>query len=305
MFPDGGQDDIPVPPDPTECDMLNFHARQDVSGAPFGVPSGEQYYCFGFHLNLEQGAQALGFYTDIDNSAVIHHWLLYKMGTPQTDGHVNVCLGTHPDGELIAGWALGGGDWFLPKHVGMELGTGDFILEAHYNNGGTPTTDSSGVHVCKAKVHRPETASLSWLGVDIFPVPGLNIPAGATPATYKAQSNCTPTITSPIHILRSWPHMHKTGAHMTSTVHRQGGGTELLIDRDFSFNDQRQYDTPKILNTGDFITTECFYDNKTGAAINFGESTSQEMCYNFIVAYPARALISAGDPSHSTACINY
>ena len=96
-----------------------------------------------------------------------------------------------------------------------------------------------------------------------------------------------------------------TTHHMTSTVHRQGGGTETLIDRDFSFNDQRQYDTPKILNTGDFITTECFYDNQTGAAINFGESTSQEMCYNFIVAYPARALISAGDPIHSTACINY
>jgi hypothetical protein len=97
--------------------------------------------------------------------------------------------------------------------------------------------------------------------------------------------------------------MHKTGAHMRSTIMRGGTTPELLLDHDFSFNDQRQYDTPRILNQGDTIKTECMYDNQTGASIAFGESTSQEMCYDFIVAYPARALIMAGDPLHSTACI--
>jgi hypothetical protein len=309
-------EDIPVPPDPSECTNLDFHARADASGAPFNVPTGEQYYCFSFHYQLEAGAQGLGFYKDIDNTNVIHHWLLYKMGTPQTDGSNTACLGTHPDGELIAGWAYGGGDWFLPSHVGMELGTGDFILEVHYNNTGAPATDKSGLHVCKAKTPRPDTASLSWLGADSFPVGrGIAIPAGAqpnaklpdgspNPAFYEATSVCTPANqTQPIHILRSWPHMHKTGAHMRSTINRAGGGPEVILDHDFSFNDQRQYDTPNILNPGDTITTECMYDNKTGASIAFGETTGQEMCYDFIVAYPARALIMAGDPLHSTACI--
>jgi Copper type II ascorbate-dependent monooxygenase, C-terminal domain/Copper type II ascorbate-dependent monooxygenase, N-terminal domain len=311
-------EDIPVAPNPDECTNLDFHARADASGAPFNVPPGEQYYCFSFHYQLEAGAQGLGFYKDIDNTNVIHHWLLYKMAGAQTDGVNTACVGTHPDGELIAGWAYGGGDWFLPSHVGMELGTGDFILEVHYNNTGAATTDKSGLHVCKAKTPRPDTASLSWLGVDSFPLGrGLAIPAGAqpnryladgvtpNPAFYVASSVCTPANqTAPIHILRSWPHMHKTGAHMRSSINRAGSTTpEVILDHDFSFNDQRQYETPTILNPGDTVTTECFYDNKTGASIAFGESTGQEMCYDFLVSYPAHSLIMAGDPLHSTACI--
>jgi hypothetical protein len=308
-LPDGGTlppilDDVPVPPDPAECDNLDFHGRQDASGAPFQVPSGEHYFCFSFHYPLQPGAQGLGFYKDIDNSNVIHHWLLYKMTSAQNNGAWTECLGTHPDGELIAGWALGGGDWFLPKHVGMELGGGDFILEIHYNNTGAPTTDKSGVHVCNAKTPRPESASLSWLGADIWPIgSGLLIPPGATPQNYAAKSTCAPANTQDIHILRSWPHMHLSGAQMRSTINRKDGTKQTLIDRPFSFNDQRQYDTPALLHPGDTITTECMYDNKTGAQIPFGESTTQEMCYNFIVAYPARALIMPGHPLHSTACI--
>lgn len=303
-------EDVPVPPNPDECVNLDFHARADASGAPFNVPPGEQYYCFSFHYQLEAGAQGLGFYKDIDNSNVIHHWLLYKMSSPQTDGANTACLGTHPDGELIAGWALGGGDWFLPSHVGMELGTGDFILEVHYNNTGAAAQDKSGVHVCKAKTPRPDTASLSWLGADIWPVgSGLLIPPTASsdptsPNFYEAKSTCTPANqTQPIHILRSWPHMHLTGSHMRSTINRAGGTKEVILDHSFSFNDQRQYDTPAILNPGDTVTTECMYDNKTGQQIQFGESTTQEMCYDFIVAYPARALTMPGNPLHSTACI--
>jgi hypothetical protein len=310
-LPDGGvipppdPVDIPVPPDPSECDMIDMHARADASGAPFTVPSGEQYYCFGFHYQFGAGTQALAFYKEIDNTNVIHHWLLYKMGSPQQDGVVNTCLGTHPDGELVAGWALGGGDWFLPKHVGMDLGTGDFVLEVHYANTGGPAADKSGVKVCKAKTPRPQTASLSWLGADIWPVGrGLLVPPNATPQNYTAGSICAPAgQTQPIHILRSWPHMHLSGAHMRSTIIRQGGARETLLDRPFSFNDQKQYDTPAILNPGDTIQTDCMYDNKTGQTIQFGEFTSQEMCYNFIVAYPARALIMPGNPLHSTACI--
>jgi len=97
--------------------------------------------------------------------------------------------------------------------------------------------------------------------------------------------------------------MHLSGAHMRSTVNRPDGSKQVLLDRPFNFNDQRQYETPYVLQPGETVTTECMYDNKTGQPIQFGEWTSQEMCYNFIVAYPARALIMPGNPLHSTACI--
>lgn len=298
--------DTPVPPDPSECDMLSFHARMDASGAPFQVPTGDHYYCFSFHQSLNSGAQGLGFYSDADNTAVVHDWRLYKMAEAQTDGSSSECSGVDPDGELVSGWTVGlGGDWFLPASVGMDLGAGDFILEVHYNNAGPPTTDASGVHVCKAKTPRPETATVSWLGADIWPVgSGLLVPAGATPQSYTAGSTCSPANqTAPIHILRSWPHMHKAGVRMTSTINRLNGDRELIVDHDFSVDTQRAFDTPAILYPGESIRTDCFYDNQTGATIEFGQSTSQEECYDFVIAYPARALTLPGNPLHSTACI--
>jgi hypothetical protein len=301
-FPDGGTmkpdpDDVPVEPDPSECDMVPFHARQDATGAKYNVPAGEQYYCFGFHKDWGPGTQGLAFYPEIDNKQVIHHWLLYKAISPQTDGTVNACLGFHPDGELIAGWAPGATASFLPKHVGIDLGGGDYILEIHYNNTtGAATQDSSGVTVCKAKTTRPDTATVSWLGTEAIILPPMQTSLDVT-------SNCRPTITDkPIHIIKVWPHMHKLGRHMRADIHRADGSVNPLFNVDFDFNSQWGYDTPAILNTGDYITTTCTYDNDTPNTVTFGEQTTQEMCYNFTYSYPARSLVTFG--LMSTACNN-
>jgi hypothetical protein len=297
-LPEGGMpvsvDDAPVEPDPSECDMVPFHARQDATGAKYNVPVGEQYYCFGFHQDWGPGTQGLAFYPNIDNKQVIHHWLLYKAITPQTNGSNNACLGFHPDGELIAGWAPGATASFLPKHVGIDLGSGDYILEVHYNNTIGPTQDSSGVTVCKAKTTRPDTATVSWLGTEAIILPPMQNGLAIT-------SNCHPTQQDkPIHIIKVWPHMHKLGRHMKADIHRADGTVDPLFNVDFDFNSQWGYDTPATLNAGDYITTTCTYDNDTPNTVTFGEQTTQEMCYNFTYSYPAHALISAG--IHTTEC---
>ncbi|HEX4338167.1 MAG TPA: hypothetical protein VH062_19800 [Polyangiaceae bacterium] len=299
-LPEGGLvptvDDTPVPPDPSECDMVPFHARQDATNAKYIVPAGQQYYCFGFHQDWGPGTQGLAFYPDIDNKQVIHHWLLYKAISPQTNGSVNACLGFHPDGELIAGWAPGATASYLPKHVGIDLGGGDYILEVHYNNTtGVATTDSSGVTVCKAKTTRPDTATVSWLGTEAIILPPMQ-------NNLDVVSNCHPANQDkPIHIIKVWPHMHKLGTHMKADIHRADGTTvDPLFNVDFDFNSQWGYDTPAILNPGDYVTTTCTYDNNTPNTVTFGETTESEMCYNFTYSYPAHSLISAG--IHTTEC---
>lgn len=283
---DGG--DLPVEPSPSECTMVSMHARKDASGVPFPVPTGEGYYCFSFHVAFNGKTQGLGFYKHLDNTQVIHHWLLYKMVTPQFDGLAIGCVGFHSDGALLAGWAPGGSDWFLPKDVGMDLGSGDFILEVHYNNNGAPTTDSSGVDVCTTTNLRPNTAGLFWLGtMDI------NIPAGSTGT---AQSHCTPQIQQPLHVLRSWPHMHRLGRHLTTLVTRGGSGlVEPVVDVAFDFNSQNQYNTPLLVYPGDRLDTTCTYDNATTSSVGFGESTTSEMCFDFTVAYPDTANLPGGN----------
>ena len=300
-LPNGGAtkpdpEDMPVEPAPSECDMVQFHARNDANGTKFNVPAGEQYYCFGFHQDWGTGTQGLAFYPNIDNRQVIHHWLLYKAISPQINGSNNACLGFHPDGELLAGWAPGAMPTFMPAHVGVDLGGGDYILEVHYNNTGAPTQDASGVTVCKAKQPRPETATVSWLGTEAIILPpmakGLQVP-----------SNCKPNITDrPIHIIRSWPHMHRLGRHMKADIHRADGTVDPLFNVDFDFNSQWGYDTPAVLNAGDWVQTTCTFDNDTPNVVTFGEQTSNEMCYNFTYAYPARALVTFG--LMTTACNN-
>jgi hypothetical protein len=296
--------DRPVEPDPSECTWVDIKARSDASGTPYTVAANaqEQYRCFSFNIPefAAQKTHGLAFYSinEVEDAPVVHHWLLYQSVTQQTNGASADCLGTHLDAALIAGWAPGATPWFLPAHVGIDLGP-NFILEIHYNNPGGPATpDASGVRMCTTTDTRPETASVSWLGADFFPA----IPPGAE--AHETKARCTPQTNQPIHVLRTWPHMHLLGRRMRATLHRAGGGSVTYHDEVFDFNYQIQYDTPIVLNPGDSIETTCVFRNQTGNYVGFGQDTTQEMCYNFTVAYPAGRLVNALPSVHTNACLN-
>ena len=73
---------------------------------------------------------------------------------------------------------------------------------------------------------------------------------------------------------------------MKTVINRQGGGTEVLIDKPFDFNSQVSYPTPAVINPGDTLSTTCTF----AAPTPFGQGTNEEMCYNFVLAYPAGQL---------------
>jgi hypothetical protein len=98
---------------------------------------------------------------------------------------------------------------------------------------------------------------------------------------------------APITIWGFTPHMHKLGRHMNTVVMRKASGMmEQVFDKDFDFNSQVTYilDAPIILQAGDSIISTCTFNNDTNAAVPFGPSTTQEMCYNFTMSFPAKAL---------------
>jgi hypothetical protein len=80
--------------------------------------------------------------------------------------------------------------------------------------------------------------------------------------------------------------MHLKGKRMQTLIHRADGTTEALLDKSFNFMNQIAYDTPMLINQGDTLETICTYD----APAQFGNGTNQEMCYDFITAWPAGAL---------------
>ena len=290
----------PVVPGPTTdpnetCYELPMHGGQTAGDtSPFTIKSGERYHCFYYDVPWTEPVVATRFTNNFQNTALIHHWLLYttNMAVP---GKTEECLGSHigDNSQLLSGWAVGGNDMVMPADTGLELpAPGSHVLvEWHlYNNGGVDTPDNSAPRICTVpKGARPKTGSMTSLGTEDF---GFGIPTGTMS---EFGSTCTPSragmnATDPVHIFAFLPHMHNLGRHMKSVVNRAGGMQEVVFDKPFDFNQQISHAVSIDLMPGDTITSTCTFMNGTPAPVSFGSSTTQEMCYQFALSSPAGAL---------------
>jgi len=260
-----------------------------------GAPTKQFYQCFFFKVPYATDVvQALQFSPIIDDARVVHHWILYGSDTSNgTDGQVGG-LGCS-NGAFIAGWAPGGKPTNLPPDVGLQMPKGagaTLALEIHYNNlaSYTDALDASGVEFCTTKTFRPNTAAVHWLGSQSI----LVLPH----STKDVVGTCDPTSTQPVHVLSESPHMHQTGVHAKLVLNRKGGTQEVLHDKPFSFADQQAYPLNIIVNEGDTFTTTCSYNNMSGSIVTFGPNTENEMCYNFVTAYPAGGLSGPAGANH-------
>jgi hypothetical protein len=279
------------------CYDFRVHGRSGVGDtSKFSIRTGETYNQFYYAIPWEAGAVSTRFGSDFDNLEVLHHWLAFGQQFGMSPGTVEPgVLGTtlFTDAELIAGWAIGGCTTTYPDDVGVKLpSTGVIMVQwHHFNNTGGLTEDGSAVQICTVPAgSRPNTAGLTFLGTEL-----LSIPAGMMG---KAAGTCTNDSSGPITIIGFTPHMHEIGIHMTSEVARAAGGSDVVFDMPFQFDYQTNYtmNPHVVLQPGDRITSTCTWQNESFAAVNFGQSTKAEMCYQFALSYPYGAL-NNGVPS--------
>jgi hypothetical protein len=276
MSNSGGAAGAPTmhPPDVT---CYHVTARASAAGGEYAVPTTpDLYQCFEYNAPWgDKRVQVVSARPIIDNPQVLHHWILYNTASAVNDGENASCIGAHPTAAFVTGWAPGGDGLELPEDVGLRTEGLGFSLEIHYNNKeAAPQTDASGVEICVTEKLRPKEAAVHWLGTQ-----NLN--------KVTATGTCQPFTFEPVTIIASNPHMHLQGRHMKTVINRaNGGGTETLIDVPFDFATQVSYPTPAVINPGDTLTTTCTYATPTP----FGQKTNEEMCYNFVLAYPAGGL---------------
>ena len=257
------------------------------------APGEEFYHCFfrtvetGGTDDEEVGAVRFGYTPD---SPALHHILIFS--DPGYDGP-----DTDRECELLEGdWnpRYAGGtdtdDIVMPEGVAMPVRDREtFVIQYHYMNA-DPTQDI----VDRTDAHVEFTdpgeefieASLIVSGNQDF-----QVPAGAV--DYDVTGNCTVPDDLPIsvNVFAVWPHMHQFGTwfNIETTL---DGQTTTLWDEPWNFGDQplRILDEPFKFGTGDSIDTTCRYTNPDeGAPITWGESSTQEMCFDFFFYYPSLA----------------
>ena len=277
-----GVDDLPCEPDVV-------FAAHSADGGKYKIPeqgADDMYTCFAFQSPFTPSTQATAWAPIIDDDRVVHHWILYKTTEQYQHGSIFPCdVSLQLSANFVAGWAPGGENSVLPEQAGLELGGPgtNYVLQVYYNNSAQypDAEDNSGVAFCTTDTPRPNTA-----GILTFGTIGINIPPGAT--NHEVTGTCGSFKTSSwpqVHILSSSPHMHELGRGFHSEVR---GGTTITDVPVFDFNQQLSYpaDPEIIINPGDTIDTTCIFDNPTGQTVGFGEGTGDEMCFNFVLAYP-------------------
>lgn len=237
----------------------------------------DTYVGFGFKPTWEGTRYVRAFKLVRDNAEVLHHWLFFEQASAM-DGNVQAQVGVHPDGQLLHGWAPGGGDLYFSKDIGIEMSsTKNYLLEIHYNSNNATAQDASGLQVCVTKEPPTNKTTLSWLGTDAI-------------SSTSATGTCDPAGNQRIHIVAGTPHMHLKGTHMKVVVNRANGMKETVHDEPFGFENQRVYPEDLWIEPGDTITTTCTYNQPA----TFGPGTNEEMCYWFAMHYPTLALVDNG-----------
>lgn len=277
----------PTSPSDLPCKpKYEFRAYGAASTDPFAVPvADDTIQCFVYQVPFKADEQAIAWAPIIDDERVVHHWILYAHGTTRPTG----CR--DPNRTFLMGWAPGGTNYVMPADVGLELpDPGTWVaIEVHYNNKAkyTDARDRSGVALCTSEVARPHAAATMTFGS-----PRIAIPPGATEHTVTGEcpSNLTALLPAPLHLLSLWPHMH-TNAYRFRGELVSGGVTRTLVDvPNYSFHDQRSYPVDPqttMIRPGDTVRTHCTYRNPGTNIVRFGEGTEDEMCFDFVLAYPA------------------
>lgn len=198
--------------------------------------------------------------------------------SPPGTHHTLLAFGGAGTGHIVYAAGIGSNEVVLPKGVGMTLHEGEnIILQLHvYNTTSETLSGTSGIEVLEVPADSIEhEATLFLPGPQKFTIsPG---------QTYTHSAKCT--IKQAQTYFTIFPHMHQLGTHMKTTFVKDGV-EKVIHDGDYVFEHQPFLPMePITLNPGDVIKNECTWKNNTPNVVEFGESSTAEMCFSILLRY--------------------
>jgi hypothetical protein len=118
----------------------------------------------------------------------------------------------------------------------------------------------------------------------------LKAPVPAIRPHYEETQSASCTITRSMHVLSTWPHMHRIGTEFHSSVISASGLRQPLVDvNPWRFDVQQVYPVEKDLIAGDSIETTCVWRNDSDEYVLPGPAIGNEMCGQVLMVWPYEA----------------
>jgi len=247
------------------------------------APGEEAYVCFGFDAGLLEGRpiSAIRWSPPAGGGVSVHHATLFATREGTADGPTT-CDAMPADAVGLHVFAPGGTPLELPPDVGLELPTGTIrlLVEAHVLRTDASAPEAASAEICT--LAEPPAKLAAWIGVSA-PVPAIR-------PHHEETSIARCTLEAPFRLLATWPHMHRVGKAFHGSVLRRDSTRTRLIDVEpWAFEKQRTYPIDVQVEAGDAIETHCIWQNPGDEYVLPGILSSNEMCNQGLIGWPADA----------------
>lgn len=247
------------------------------------APSGSEIYtCYAFDAGAlrDRWVKSITWSPPPAGNVVMHHATLFALAD-WSQGDVSTCFDMPAPATGLHVWVPGGNSLALPDDMGVEVpqSTSKLVVQIHAIRTSDGPSLPAQVTIETTDVEPARVAA--WLAMTA-PIPALR------PHMIDS-STAVCTATADFTVIRDWPHMHLAGHEFHGAVVRKGtGSTDALVDVvPWDFYLQRTYEVNVSVGAGDAIQTSCVWENDTNDYIFGGPRTTDEMCNQSLLVWPA------------------
>jgi Copper type II ascorbate-dependent monooxygenase, C-terminal domain len=237
----------------------------------------ERYECY--TVSLAEAADVAVTQFQSFTGPVVHHYEVFQTLAPEQSGLFDCSQTLIKQTWLpLFGGGVASGGLTLPDGAGFKIPKdAQLLVQLHLLNA---TPSSATTHIVVNMDYAADATTVTPAGIFALGSMTINLPAGAM--GMQVGSMCKAP--KQLNVFAVQPHMHKLGTKIV-LEHGTAASPPVVYQRDpWVFGAQPIDLFSTVVQPGDYIGTECTFDNTTGQTVTYGESTTNEMCY-FVLFY--------------------